>query len=273
VTHDDEIPQLSDEELSQRIGASPHAPPPPEETAGRPVDDAVEPVAPVAAVEPLETARAVASVRRRVLWRDSATILIGVVLALLAARLVLPAPAASDSGPSPGTTILIAVASATPTPPITPTPIPTLGNVVPTGLHLDATPTPPPLITLPPATPRPTPTPTLAPGQTPRPTPTPTPKVTPKPTPTRTPAPTPQPAPVVVIHCPVATLSMTASCNSTGSLYVKGATYAWTFGDGGTATTASASHLYLTPGTYTVQLTITNATGSGQDTTTVTVPG
>ena len=36
-------------------------------------------------------------------------------------------------------------------------------------------------------------------------------------------------------------------------------TYAWTFGDGGTSTLQNPSHVYSTPGTYTVALTVTGA--------------
>jgi PKD repeat protein len=39
-------------------------------------------------------------------------------------------------------------------------------------------------------------------------------------------------------------------------------TYAWTFGDGGTATGATASHAYVADGTYTVTLTVTDANGA-----------
>ncbi len=38
--------------------------------------------------------------------------------------------------------------------------------------------------------------------------------------------------------------------------------WAWDFGDGGTATTQNPSHTYTTPGNYTVKLTATNTTGS-----------
>ena len=40
------------------------------------------------------------------------------------------------------------------------------------------------------------------------------------------------------------------------------ASWAWTFGDGGTSTLQNPTHTYLTPGTYTVALTATNASGS-----------
>ena len=39
-------------------------------------------------------------------------------------------------------------------------------------------------------------------------------------------------------------------------------TYAWTFGDGGTATTANPSHTFTTPGKYVVSLTATDARGA-----------
>ncbi|MCF6376869.1 ThuA domain-containing protein [Nocardioides KLBMP 9356] len=39
-------------------------------------------------------------------------------------------------------------------------------------------------------------------------------------------------------------------------------TYAWTFGDGGTATTANPSHTFAAPGKYTVSLTVTDARGA-----------
>ncbi|GIF52353.1 glucose/arabinose dehydrogenase [Asanoa ferruginea] len=39
-------------------------------------------------------------------------------------------------------------------------------------------------------------------------------------------------------------------------------TYAWDFGDGGTANTANASHTYTTPGTFTATLTVTDSRGA-----------
>jgi PKD repeat protein len=64
--------------------------------------------------------------------------------------------------------------------------------------------------------------------------------------------------------------AFTSSCNQrvcsvdgTGSSDPDGsvASYAWTFGDGGTATGATASHTYAAPGSYTVTLTVTDDNG------------
>jgi trimeric autotransporter adhesin len=50
------------------------------------------------------------------------------------------------------------------------------------------------------------------------------------------------------------------------------ATYAWDFGDGGTASTAKATHSYTAAGTFNVKLTVTDNSGAGASTTkTVTV--
>ena len=61
--------------------------------------------------------------------------------------------------------------------------------------------------------------------------------------------------------------AFTSSCNNlvcafngTGSTDdVAVTSYAWTFGDGGTATSATPSHTYATAGTYSVKLTVTDA--------------
>jgi PKD repeat protein len=47
--------------------------------------------------------------------------------------------------------------------------------------------------------------------------------------------------------------------------------WAWEFGDGGTATTQNPSHTYTTAGSYTARLTATNAAGSTSSTRTITV--
>ena len=47
--------------------------------------------------------------------------------------------------------------------------------------------------------------------------------------------------------------------------------WAWTFGDGGTSTSQNPTHVYATPGTFSVTLTVTNAFGSDSVTHSVTV--
>ena len=48
------------------------------------------------------------------------------------------------------------------------------------------------------------------------------------------------------------------------------ASYSWSFGDGQTSTAQNPEHTYTNPGTYTVSLTVTDATGTLSDTKTVT---
>nr|WP_269779424.1 PKD domain-containing protein [Propioniciclava soli] len=64
-------------------------------------------------------------------------------------------------------------------------------------------------------------------------------------------------------------LDLTASVNGTGSSDPDGsiASYAWTFGDGATATGPTASHTYAAAGTYTVRLTVTDDRGATATTT------
>lgn len=57
------------------------------------------------------------------------------------------------------------------------------------------------------------------------------------------------------------------SCSTGGDSYL------WDFGDGETASTAQATYSYSAPGTYTVTLTVTNAGGSTQSTTAITITG
>ena len=58
--------------------------------------------------------------------------------------------------------------------------------------------------------------------------------------------------------------SLTCSFDGTGSHDAEGALagYAWTFGDGGTATGPSPSHTYATAGVYNVTLTVTDGNGA-----------
>jgi hypothetical protein len=132
--------------------------------------------------------------RRRILWRDSAFILIGVVVALLVAQLLLPGDGGAGSG-QPTELPTGAVLGLT-SEPRTLAPGETIGPVLDPGLVIDATPSPIPVITLGP-TRRPTPTPSTAPSTAPSlapgATPSPTPKITPKPT--KTPPPPTEPPP------------------------------------------------------------------------------
>ena len=57
-------------------------------------------------------------------------------------------------------------------------------------------------------------------------------------------------------------LTVNFTSTSTGNI----TSYAWTFGDGATSTVASPSHVYSTPGTYTVALTVTGPGGSNTQT-------
>jgi PKD repeat protein len=58
------------------------------------------------------------------------------------------------------------------------------------------------------------------------------------------------------------------SNTSTGTI----TSYAWTFGDGGTDTAQNPSHVYASPGTYTVSLTVTGPGGSNTQTRTIYIP-
>lgn len=235
-----DVPELSNEEVERRIGTR--------ERAKR---------RRVATATPARI-RTAPSNRRAILWRDSATILVFVIVALLAARFLL-------GGGNNG------IATASPTPPpsgieVTQapidsgflfTPVPTLGDVVDPSSRINATPTPIPVITLPPATPRPKPTPTLAPGATPKPTP--------KPTTAPTPGPT---APPVAAFTPTCTGTDVADFNAGTSSPGTGATitsYVWIWDDTTpspeTTTIPTISHSFTTTGSHNVILTIHTSTG------------
>lgn len=63
-------------------------------------------------------------------------------------------------------------------------------------------------------------------------------------------------------------IPLTVTVNGSGSTVCNGPlTYKWTFGNGSTATTATASATYTTAGTYTVKLVVTDATGKKDSTT------
>jgi PKD repeat protein len=69
-------------------------------------------------------------------------------------------------------------------------------------------------------------------------------------------------SPVAVANATPATgvSPLTVTFSSTGSLDPEGApvTYAWTFGDGGTSTSANPSHSYQAPGAYVAKLTVSD---------------
>jgi PKD repeat protein len=70
------------------------------------------------------------------------------------------------------------------------------------------------------------------------------------------------------------TAPLTVNFSGTGSTDADGtiASYAWTFGDGGAASGATASRTYSTPGTYTAALTVTDNSGlTGASSVTITV--
>jgi hypothetical protein len=163
------------------------------------VEPAAQPEAPRGDVLSPEETRIEA---KRLLWRDSAIILVGIVLALLVAQF-LPALAsglvagetssASGAGAGAGGT-LVPGASAPPDA--------TFGPVVDPSLGIDATQPPDPPVTLPPTgsfepveTDDPTPRPTRRPvGTIGPPAPTPTPQATPDVTPEGSPTPTNPPS-------------------------------------------------------------------------------
>jgi C1A family cysteine protease len=102
------------------------------------------------------------------------------------------------------------------------------------------------------------------------------PSQTPAPTVTQTLPPTPVPTPTPVIipvdakfSCSqvygVAPLDVTFTDLSTGNP----TSWSWAFGDGGTSTQQNPSHTYLTAGTYTVSLTVSNGVMSDQVTSTL----
>lgn len=215
------------------------------------------------------------AVRRRLLWRDSATILMGVVLALLAFRILSP-----PSGPvEPTETPIPSEVSIRLTPaPLTLAPGESLGPIVDPSLGIDASPTPIPVLTLGP-TPPPGPTFALAPGATPTPTPRPTatppptPRVTPRPSAASTPppstpqppTPTPTPGPMVSISCAI-TAPQTVACTATVSNIQQGSQDWSTTGDGtavgGGDGSNSITYLYPSTGPITITLVVTGLDGS-----------
>ena len=225
-----DVPELSVEEVEKRIGAR-------EQARRRRV-----------AATPARI-RTAPSNRRAILWRDSATILVFVVIALLSARFLL---GNGQSGIATASPTLEPTGNEITEPPLDTgfhfSLVPTIGPPVDPSNRINATPTPIPVITLGPATPRPSKTPptkTLPPGQTPTPVPT---------------------APPVAAFSATCTGPNAADFTAGASTAGTGATitsydWAWDDGTGDTTATATTSHAFATSGDHNVILTIHNSTG------------
>lgn len=238
---------------SDRRGLTPHR----REHWG--VDGAEEPEA---AFDVMRTPEETRFEAKRLLWRDSAIILAGIVVALLIAQL-LPhadpglAADATDlaSGAGPGASLARGSSLA---------PATTFGPIVDPSLAIDATRPPRPAVTLPPtgsfepgATDGPTPRPTKKPPAT-------SPPATPEPTPEVTPEITPIPPPTVSMSCSVAALTVT--CDATTSDIVAGS-QRWTMGGDGVLVAGgdgsnSVEWTYVEAGAHTVTLTVDGDDGS-----------
>ena len=252
----EDVPEMSVEEVEKRIGSR-------ERTRRRRTT----------ATRRVEATPVIAQTRRVVLWRDSATILAGVILALLAARFLLPGDQSSATGsPTPGSSAVV-VLPPTGTATVVVTLGPTFGGVVNPSLHLDATPSPIPVITLPPRTPKPSPT---KPPTTPAPGVSTPPKTAPPP-PTAPPPTAPPPPVAVISSCNVvhvAGVGYPVTCDGSQSLYET--SYSWSFQSCGTDSGNPGNCTYPdgTSGTFTVTLTVTNSTSNNTDQwTNLVIPG
>ena len=200
----DEVPELSKDEIERRLSGAAADPEPdpaldegiiPADPAYIPADPAylppdaafipadepdslpadLPPVTPADPPGPPTTVVRSSGVRapvnpRVILWRDAATILVGIVLLVLAGGAFLP----GNTG-GPADTALPSQVNVGPSRPgITLAPGATFGPIIDPSLGIDATPTPIPVITL-------GPSPSPSPKVTPKPTPKPTLKTSPKP--------------------------------------------------------------------------------------------
>ncbi|HUQ44794.1 MAG TPA: hypothetical protein VM451_10355 [Candidatus Limnocylindria bacterium] len=132
--------------------------------------------------------------RRRLLWRDSATILIGVVIALLVGQMIFPQRVGTPvqtGGEIPSGIVIGSVGPSFSLPPGV-----TFGPIIDPSLRIDATGTPIPVITMGPTpTPSPSPSPSLKPSGSLKPTGSPRPSGSLKPTPKPSPKPSATAAP------------------------------------------------------------------------------
>jgi hypothetical protein len=208
--------------------------------------------------------------RRQQLWRDSATILSAVVVALLVFQLLgglsgaLPGASPSPSATDQGTESQGIGPSFAPGQSFAP--------IVDPGLGIDATPKPIPRRTLPPTgTHAPSLPPVATPHPTTRPAPTPTTRPVPTPGPTPTPAPTPTPTPAPTADFSWAQEGATTTVDFTDGSSGVIDTWSWVFGDGESSGLQNPNHPYAAPGPYEVTLTVTGPGGSDTVTMTVTV--
>ena len=81
----------------------------------------------------------------------------------------------------------------------------------------------------------------------------------------------PPPPPVASFSASASSICPGESVSFTDNSTSGPTSWAWDFGDGGTSTSQNPSYIFTTPGTWTVELTATNAGGSDIMTTTVTV--
>jgi hypothetical protein len=209
--------------------------------------------------------------RRRLLWRDSATILLGVVLALLTGQALLPRSTGLVSGEPTG--IPTGVAIGLSPPPFALPPGSTFGQILDPSLGIDATPTPIPVVTLgptPTAAPTPTPTPRITPRPTRTPKPPPTAPPTPPPPPPTPPPTAPPPSPNAVVSCGQPA-GPTVTCTSSSTDFLN-SSEVWDMGRPGALVNGgdgigSITWTYtdLGPYTVTVTLTVTGLDGSTTD--------
>lgn len=212
--------------------------------------------------DPLEPVRGSRPDPRIVLWRDSATILVVVVLAMLAWQTFAPGGTSqpTQSGDVPSSVVVGSLPPGMSLPPGV-----TFGPPVNPSLGIDATPTPIPVITMGPS---PSPSPSMSPSPSPKgsakPSSSPGSSIPPTPPPpTDTPPPptdTPPPPPVANF-----TYSEPAPCEIQFNNTSTGDTsWDWDFGDVvGSSSAQNPSYTYaLGPATYSVKLTINGGVDS-----------
>lgn len=199
--------------------------------------------------------------RRLVLWRDSATILIFVVIGLLAAQTFLP----HDVGSPTDTPLPSGIVTGSLPPGVTLAPGVTIGPIIDPSLGVDATGTPIPVITLGPPTPTPSASPTPKPSAKPTAKPTVAPTTGPTAAPTDTPVPTAAPPPPTAgFSCTVEATGLQLTCADLSSGQID--SWDWNWGDGShDSGSTPPTHTYATdPNPAIVTLTVQGPGGSDQ---------